>query len=101
MKYFFYLLLIISSTLLSGCATTSQQPNIMVKDTDVIYRPLPPGLLEKCNIPEPMAEKDQLVLTIEEKNNYYTGLIYDLYIAIGDCADKISSIKLLYSEDNK
>lgn len=100
MRYFFYLL-IISGALLSGCATTGQRPNIVVNDTVVIYRSLPPGLLEKCNIPAPMTEKDQLVLTVEEKNNYYTGLIYDLYIAIGDCADKISSIKLLYSEDNK
>lgn len=100
MRYFFYLL-IISGALLSGCTTTGQLPNIVVNDTVVIYRPLPPGLLEKCNIPAPMAEKDQSVLTVEEKNNYYTGLIYDLYIAIGDCADKISSIKLLYSEDNK
>lgn len=100
MRYFFYLL-ITSCVLLSGCATTSQQPNIVVNDTVVIYRPLPPGLLEKCNIPEPMPEKDQSVLTVEEKSNYYTGLIYDLYIAIGDCADKISSINLLYSEDNK
>ena len=98
-SFFTYVVLLLLTIPITGCSTTPKER--MVYKLETLYIELPDILVEDCNIPTPPDKTKYINSTDVNKENMLTEYTIELLRSIGECNNKIRTIRELNEQFKK